>query len=1685
MAYIKVALSNKYYFPNTQDSDLLIYTTSPSNNILIGNTQNQNCTLQITSNTLQVYSNININGGAYFVNGIPFTQVFNSISDTNYAYIIDSNVGIGIKYPQYALDVFGDINITGSIFKNGYYFNDNLFLYNKNHVFLLGSNLGINTYNPQYDLDVHSNINCTGKYLLNGIPYGGYFGANANKVFLMQSNLGLNNGNPQYTLDVGGDINFSGNFLYKGGSFLDAIKFNTFPIGCLSVLNGNSYLPSGNLGIHTNSPRYPIDVNGDININGNYRVSDNIITPWFQSSKTASAYIYSNVGIYTAAPSFELDVNGNINTQFGFYYQGKRIYFPWYAQSNTNYVTLYNSNVGINTSNPAAELDIIGNVIFRGSNTLNSNIQLFTIKNTNVGIGNSNPKWPLDILVPQYRFSCNNQNAFIFGFSNNVATISDNYLYSTGLQLCTNSNTNVLINPAGFINVFSNLTINSSNKPLTSLDIYGSNAFFDPINLTSTILYNQNNYLNILSNVNLCGTLTMSNGNSHTTLSNFNNILYVDGGINTYSSSTIANLYITNDVTSNNMYIGSAGISNKIYANFALSQSNSGTTWLNTTDSTIFSINSIERMRLCSNNFFGINTPSPADYLDINGNEILRGALTLSNQTGGQYIFQSNSYIGIGTSNPNNTLDVNGSITANSITLCNSSGFTKIYTISNNIGIGVNQPSSALDISGNMVIRGGVSISNTGYSYFYENYGCLGLNTSNAASTLDINGNLTTRGYITLLNNYGYNTLFTSNNNIGIGYNNPNTTLDINGSLTTRGYISLSNSTGSNTIYSSNNFIGIGNKTPITTLDVNGPTTMRGYISLSNSTGSNTIYSSNNFIGIGNMIPITTLDVNGSTTVRGYISLSNSTGSNTIYSSNNFIGIGNMIPITTLDVNGPTTMRGYISLSNTTGSNTFYSSNKFIGLGTSNPITTLDVNGNITVRNILTFSNSTGQVSVSNQNNTLIFPPQTIYGPSIIQNTIPGFSIFGSNMIIYGCNIGICSSNPSSQLQVNGTITICSNIIFSNSMSNVFVTSSNTQLIFPPNSIAGSVIIPNTLPGFTIQSNNVFIYGSNIGINSSNCSSELDVNGTITICSNIAFSNQRNCFIMSSSNTQLILPPRSIQGPAIDGQLSQFTTYNSNVFYYGCIGINNSNPSSAFDVIGSVIISSNLTMSNNYGSLTILTSNSYFLLPQGCINSNSINGYVSQFNTNQSNVFLNNSNLGIGIVPSAALDVNGSAIFRQGITLSNTTNAVSFNNSGTGLLVNGGLCANSFSNTSGTFIVAGTGVLTANGINLGTGVVTCGSLTTANTVCGIGFSNTNNSYSVTSSGIITGTSLGVGAGTITCGAHISTGTLAALSFSNNNGTYNISSSGIITASGLILGAGTITAAGITSTGIITGASIVSIGSIAGTSLSLGTGIITSGSHASSGTISAITFSNNTNTYNVSTAGTIIGTSLNVGTGSIVGGNINSTTICANTYSNISNTYNVSSIGALVCSTLNTTGTIATQYNTLDDGSGNATMTNLTINGSLYLKQNYALFYNSVASYTNTLNDIQWTAPINYSSAITLSNIGSSANNSTISIADAGIYRIDVQLTSTSTNANATNILQLEYWNGGSFITYQESALTGVWTNNTQLNGHFMISTSLISASLPCIIKLQLNLGSTPWSWANNMLLSRCMITKVA
>ncbi len=276
-------------------------------------------------------------------------------------------------------DDFGFFGYDKDRLANGYDFNMTIDMGTKR--------VGIGTTSPTKKLDVLGDINFSGDLYKSGVllDFGGKFvdGTNIADAVYIDGNVGIGTTSPTAKLDVNGNISFSGD-LYKNGSLFKGGKFVD------GTSTADAVYTDGKVGIGTTSPTAKLDVSGDIK--GQYIFSDNPSSDWsasafFQYSDgrtfigaghpnggkgnlnlynygggnltylniySDKSYFSGNVGIGTTSPSQKLDVIGDIQSTGWIRTKGSNgLYFQdhgggWNMSDNTWIRSFGNKDVYIN-----------------------------------------------------------------------------------------------------------------------------------------------------------------------------------------------------------------------------------------------------------------------------------------------------------------------------------------------------------------------------------------------------------------------------------------------------------------------------------------------------------------------------------------------------------------------------------------------------------------------------------------------------------------------------------------------------------------------------------------------------------------------------------------------------------------------------------------------------------------------------------------------------------------------------------------------------------------------------------------------------------------------------------------------------------------------------------------------------------------------------------------------------------------------------------------------------------------------------------------------------------------------------------------------------------------------------------------------------------------------------------------
>ena len=290
-------------------------------------------------------------------------------------------VGIANNAPQFTLDVGGNINFSGALYKGGLAYVSSQWTSIGSNLAFSGGNVGIKNNNPVYTLDVGGNVNFVGTLSQAGTAYiSSQWRAMGTNLYFTGGLVGIANSNPQFPLDVGGNINFSG-ALYKGGVPYVSSQWTS--------TGTNVYFSGGNVGIKQSNPAYTLDVGGNVNLTGSLTQNGAyIVSSQWSSSGTNVYFSGGNVGVKQSNPAYTLDVGGNVNLTGSLTQNGTYVLSSQWSSAGTN-VYFSGGNVGINQATPKATLDVSGSVIattltITGSSSVTGGMSVGGVLNNNI-----------------------------------------------------------------------------------------------------------------------------------------------------------------------------------------------------------------------------------------------------------------------------------------------------------------------------------------------------------------------------------------------------------------------------------------------------------------------------------------------------------------------------------------------------------------------------------------------------------------------------------------------------------------------------------------------------------------------------------------------------------------------------------------------------------------------------------------------------------------------------------------------------------------------------------------------------------------------------------------------------------------------------------------------------------------------------------------------------------------------------------------------------------------------------------------------------------------------------------------------------------------------------------------------------------------------------------------------------
>ena len=1011
---------------------------------------------------------------------------------------------------------------------------------NPNFIITSNANIGIGTSNPGSLLSVAGGASVGTAYSNVVAPVNG---------MLIQSNTGIGTSNPASLLAVAGTVSI-------GTAYSNV------------VAPTNGMIIQGLLGIGTSNPGSLLSVAGGVGIGLAY---SNVIAP------SQGLIIQSNVGIGTSNPKNLLNVAGGVGIGAA--------YSNVVASANG---LIVQGNVGIGMSNPLSLLTVSGGATIGASYSNVTAPANCLLVQCNLGLGMSNPIYPLDVngsIRVNNLLLANNKLIILYDNNSNEAITTGSNFYGFGMNI----NTMRYQVPVGGVHQFYN----------------GCNAFFTMSNNNigvskSNPVYN----LDVIGDVNFTGTLRQNGSPFSTGVSSqwsalFNNVYLLSSNLGLGTSNPGSLLAVAGGVSIGTAYSNVSAPSNSL-----IIQSN-----------------------------LGIGKSNPSYALDVNGDVNFTGILRSGGipYIGSQWsnsstnVFLLSSNVGIGNSNPLYPLDVTGTIKAiNVYTLSNdsaafpshsfyqdsntgmfhasnqvlgfSAGGSEKMRITSNGFVGINNPSpsNALDVIGTANIQGNLQIAGSfntngikilkanGIQANITSSTVVGVSNDTSGMVLSIacntsNYSLRLLGNATELmrvNGLGY---------MGLGTTNPLYPLDVLGDLNFTGVLrqggipyvgSQWSNSGSNVFLIGSN-IGIGKSNPTATLDILGTLNVSSNVVINGSlTVSNISYITSNITIYNSEIVYSNLNVYGVTTVASNIMpLSNlvyDLGSSNMRFRSIYLG-SNTIDMSGVQIHVDSATGG-LKITDSNNSNATLIVNKILLGTTSNSVAmSLDSNNNIQ------FSTVTSVNGVTTSNNS----------------TVGGWSNSGSNVFLLGSNVGIGTSNATEGLDIRGLNAKvgCNMYVMSNlgiGKSNPgYALDVNGDINFKNGSIRSNGIL-YVGSQWSNNSTNVFLLGSNVGIDTNAPSERLDIQGAnakvgcnLYVMSNLGISKSNPGYALDVKG-DINFANGALRSNGILYVGSQWSNNGTNVFLLGSnVGIGTSNPAYPLDVNGIINVNTNFVTCYN------------------------------------------------------------------------------------------------------------------------------------------------------------------------------------------------------------------------------------------------------------------------------------------------------------------------------------------------------------------------------------------------------------------------------------------------------------------------------------------------------------------------
>jgi uncharacterized membrane protein len=1081
-----------------------------------------------------------------------------------------------------------------------------------------------------------------------------YFGAGSNS----KPTMGINNSNVFVTNAIG-----------VGG-----LNTNTSPES-FNVNNGNALFNSnmyvmGRIGVGTTTPSESLDIStGNTKMNSNLfllgsasigldpAVPTETLDIGSNVKVRSNAYVMRRLAVATSNPTEAVDISGNLkvsqslycvtSTSIGSSNPREMLDVTSNAIIRSNVYVV--RNIGIGTSNPTEALDVVNKIKVRSD--------AYIVGNT--GIGTSNPTEKVDVFDGNARLRSNL-------YVGNRTSIGQNNVTPTE-TLDVRGNTKITSN----LYVLSNTSIGGSSNPSETLDVNGT--------------------IKAMSNVYAMNTVGIGTSNPIEKLHVEGNI-FASTNVYAFSNLGVGTTLPTERIDN----IGNSKLRGDVYM---LSRASVG----HQVPTETFDVRGNEKI---SSNLYvlqnvGIRTSNPQQPLHVIGNARIEGNLDV---TGIYNTISTDVQI-----TDQFTVSNNGTGPALNIYQMGVEPIADFYDdsllavrIADGGSVGINTPSplEKLHVVGKM----------------YTTQQCLGTSTDTSSSpSFSFLDDSNTGMFHASNNAVGFATggqermRITNGGAVGIGTTSPISSFDVIGTSIFSNALTTYNGTTTH----SNNLVVSGSTTLCNSLNVSGATTLSNTLVTFNGT---TIHS--NALNVtGAMTLCNTLNVSGATTLSNTLvtfngttihsNALNVTGAMTLCNTLNVSGAttlsntlvtfnGTTIHSNALNVTGITTLCNSLNVSGQTNL-----SNAVVIFGSTTLSNILNVSGIIQGPTITSLSNlgmfaSNTLVATSNTSYSL---SNYVYTTGLNAGTTSDYAsntaTWSSNnlLLITGDTISgqLTTSNNSSATQIQlGPIPREVHIKMTNtSNANAFIGIAYSNTNLHVNAVPNDMVVRNDTGRILLNysSNGVGLVNSNnnIGIGTTTPSFKLDVSGTINSTGNISGPT-----ITSLSNLGLFASNTSVFGSNTSTNASNVSFSLSNYVY----GTNTTNITTAQTTanwgsnagnfssnnITSIVNTSVRTSNLGVGTLNPIerlqvigkinstvqilgSSNDTETLPSFSFINDSNTGIFSAsnacigFTTNgvERMRIRETGNVGVGISnPSSLLDVNGTAQFRNNVSLAST-----------------------------------------------------------------------------------------------------------------------------------------------------------------------------------------------------------------------------------------------------------------------------------------------------------------------------------------------------------------------------------------------------------------------------------------------